>query len=88
MPQSCVVSESDDCHSRYWLQTLLLDESAAGQRDAMQTANNNARLMTQICLDFDASVGALPRMSKDENAGGRAAGAAADQSAEQCSARH
>ncbi|WP_397441989.1 LegC family aminotransferase [Polaromonas sp. UC242_47] len=34
-------------HSNYWLQTLLLDESFADQRDAVLTATNDAGLMTR-----------------------------------------
>lgn len=35
------------CSSNYWLQTLLLDESYADQRDAVLTATNDAGLMTR-----------------------------------------
>lgn len=42
-----IVAEPKDCRSNYWLQTLLLDESAAGQRDAILTATNDAGLMTR-----------------------------------------
>lgn len=47
VPQSRIVAESEDCRSNYWLQTLLLDESAAGQRDAILAATNDAGLMTR-----------------------------------------
>jgi perosamine synthetase len=42
-----LVREPKDCQSNYWLQTLLLDESAADQRDAVLTATNDAGLMTR-----------------------------------------
>ncbi|MFZ4539565.1 LegC family aminotransferase [Propionivibrio sp.] len=42
-----LVAEPAGCHSNYWLQTLLLDESFAGQRDAILTATNDAGLMTR-----------------------------------------
>ena len=42
-----IVAEPAGCHSNYWLQTLLLDESLADQRDAILTATNDAGLMTR-----------------------------------------
>lgn len=42
-----LVSEPAGCTSNYWLQTLLLDESFAGQRDAVLTATNDAGFMTR-----------------------------------------
>ena len=42
-----LVAEPVGCHSNYWLQTLLLDESLADQRDAVLTATNDAGLMTR-----------------------------------------
>lgn len=45
--QSCIVAEPEGCRSNYWLQTLLLDESSAGQRDAILTATNDEGLMTR-----------------------------------------
>lgn len=42
-----LVTESADCSSNFWLQTLLLDESHASQRDAVLTATNDAGLMTR-----------------------------------------
>ena len=42
-----VVAEPDACQSNYWLQTLLLDDSLADQRDAVLTATNEAGLMTR-----------------------------------------
>jgi perosamine synthetase len=47
MPQARIVTEPDGCRSNYWLQTLLLDKSAAGQRDAILAATNDAGLMTR-----------------------------------------
>ena len=45
--QARIVAEPEDCRSNYWLQTLLLDESAAGERDAILAATNDAGLMTR-----------------------------------------
>lgn len=45
--QVSVQTEPAGCRSNYWLQTLLLDESAADQRDAILTATNDAGLMTR-----------------------------------------
>jgi perosamine synthetase len=42
-----LVAEPEGCRSNYWLQTLLLDESLADQRDAVLTATNDAGLMTR-----------------------------------------
>jgi perosamine synthetase len=42
-----LVAEPAGCHSNYWLQTLLLDESLADQRDAVLTATIDAGLMTR-----------------------------------------
>jgi aminotransferase in exopolysaccharide biosynthesis len=42
-----LVAEPAGCHSNYWLQTLLLDESLADQRDAVLVATNEAGLMTR-----------------------------------------
>ncbi len=39
--------EPADCHSNYWLQTLVLDEKFAAQRDAILQATNAAGLMTR-----------------------------------------
>jgi aminotransferase in exopolysaccharide biosynthesis len=40
-------SEPDGSHSNYWLQTLLLEESAANQRDIILEASNNVGLKTR-----------------------------------------
>lgn len=42
-----LVAEPAGYRSNYWLQTLLLDESLADQRDAILTATNDAGLMTR-----------------------------------------
>ena len=42
-----IVEEPAGCRSNYWLQTLLLDESAAGLRDDILAATNDAGLMTR-----------------------------------------
>ena len=42
-----LVDEPSGCHSNFWLQTLLLDESQADQRDAVLAATNDAGLMTR-----------------------------------------
>ena len=47
VPQARIVVEPEGCRSNYWLQTLLLDESAAGQRDAILAATNDAGLATR-----------------------------------------
>jgi perosamine synthetase len=41
------MSEPSGSRSNYWLQTLLLDESAAGQCDWILAATNDAGLMTR-----------------------------------------
>ena len=43
----CLLAEPAGCRSNYWLQTLMLDESLADQRDAVLTATNDAGLMTR-----------------------------------------
>lgn len=45
--QARIVVEPEGSRSNYWLQTLLLDESAAGQRDAILAATNDVGLMTR-----------------------------------------
>jgi aminotransferase in exopolysaccharide biosynthesis len=47
VPAVRMVSEPAGARSNYWLQTLLLDESAAGQRDWILAATNDAGLMTR-----------------------------------------
>jgi perosamine synthetase len=45
--QARIFAEPERCRSNYWLQALLLDEAAAGQRDAILAATNEAGLMTR-----------------------------------------
>lgn len=47
VPQLRIISEPKGCQSNYWLQTLLLDEAVAGQRDAILAATNNLGLITR-----------------------------------------
>jgi aminotransferase in exopolysaccharide biosynthesis len=42
-----IVAEPSGCHSNYWLQTLLLDESMAHLRDRILLETNDAGLMTR-----------------------------------------
>ena len=42
-----LLAEPPGCASNYWLQTLILDESLAEQRDAILAATNDAGLMTR-----------------------------------------
>lgn len=42
-----LMSEPAGCSSNYWLQTLVLDASQAGERDAVLAATNDAGLMTR-----------------------------------------
>ena len=47
VPEACVVAEPESCHSNYWLQTLVIDDSDAWQRDAILAATNDTGLMTR-----------------------------------------
>ncbi len=47
VPGVNIVAEPTGCTSNYWLQTLMLDGSAAGQKDAILNATNDAGLMTR-----------------------------------------
>jgi len=47
IPEARVVSEPVGSTSNYWLQTLLLEEAVAHQRDVVLTATNDAGLMTR-----------------------------------------
>lgn len=47
VPNVRLVAEPDGCRSNYWLQTLLLDESAADRRDEILRATNDAGYMTR-----------------------------------------
>jgi perosamine synthetase len=42
-----LVAEPTGCRSNYWLQTLLLNASAASQRDEILAVTNDAGLMTR-----------------------------------------
>jgi len=42
-----IVVEPEGCRSNYWLQTLLLDESVASQRDTILACTNDMGLMTR-----------------------------------------
>lgn len=42
-----IAAEPEGCRSNYWLQTLVLDESAANKRDEILAATNDAGLMTR-----------------------------------------
>ncbi|KAA6183929.1 LegC family aminotransferase [Thiohalocapsa marina] len=42
-----LIQEPPGCESNYWLQTLILDEAVADQRDAVLTVTNDAGLMTR-----------------------------------------
>lgn len=47
IPQVKIFSEPNDCHSNYWLQTLMLHDSVADQRDSILAVTNDAELMTR-----------------------------------------
>ena len=47
VPELKVVAEPAGCMSNYWLQTLMLDESSAHQKDAILTMTNARGLMTR-----------------------------------------
>ena len=47
LAQVQLFTEPANCESNYWLQTLILDESVADQRDAILEATNDAGLMTR-----------------------------------------
>ncbi len=47
VPQVRIFAEPNGCRSNYWLQTLLLDRSVAGERNEILTSANNAQLMTR-----------------------------------------
>jgi predicted outer membrane repeat protein len=42
-----IVAEPDGCRSNYWLQALMLDKSAAEQKEAILAATNDVGLMTR-----------------------------------------
>lgn len=66
MPQAHIVAEPEGSRSNYWLQTLLLDESVAGHRDAILAASNDAGLMTRpawTLMHRLAPYGECPKMA-------------------------
>ena len=66
VPHARIVAEPEGCRSNYWLQTLMLDESAAGQRDTVLAATNDAGLMTRppwTLIHRLAPYRACPRMN-------------------------
>ena len=47
IPQVNLVSERSGCRSNYWLQTLLLNKSAANQKESILAATNDVNFMTR-----------------------------------------
>lgn len=47
VPETRLVAEPEGCRSNYWLQTLLLNESVAGQRDTILAVTNDEGFMTR-----------------------------------------
>lgn len=47
MPELRMIEQRQGCTSNYWLQTLLLDEAFADQRDDILSATNDCGLMTR-----------------------------------------
>jgi len=45
--QASILQEPEGCHSNYWLQTMVLDKSAADQRNVILTSTNDAGVMTR-----------------------------------------
>ena len=45
--EACLMREPSGCESNYWLQTLVLSDAVADQRDAILQATNDAGLMTR-----------------------------------------
>jgi len=60
-----LISEPSECHSNYWLQTLLLDSENAHLRDSILKATNDAGFMTRpawILMHELAPFKVCPRM--------------------------
>jgi perosamine synthetase len=60
-----ILAEPAGCRSNYWLQALLLDESRAGERDAILGATNDAAVMTRPVWSLNHRASAFrgsPRM--------------------------
>lgn len=47
LPEARIFAEPNGCRSNYWLQTLLLDDTAARERDGILAATNDAGFMTR-----------------------------------------
>lgn len=65
VPSVRLVGEPAGCCSNYWLQTLVLDEAVAMQRDAILTSTNDSGLMTRPAWSLMHSLPAYracPRM--------------------------
>jgi perosamine synthetase len=65
IPGARLMSEPAGCRSNYWLQTLLLDESRAAERDAILAASNDVGVMTRPVWALNhraAAFAASPRM--------------------------
>jgi len=65
IPEVTLVREPDGCRSNYWLQTLLLDEGSAAQRDEILQLTNDSGLMTRpawTLMHKLAPYAACPRM--------------------------
>ena len=63
-----LLSEPAGCTSNYWLQTLILDEQHAGQRNAILQATNDAGFMTRplwTLMNRLAHFAACPSMETD-----------------------
>jgi perosamine synthetase len=66
VPSVRLVAEPAGCSSNYWLQTLVLDEAVATQRDAILASTNDAGLMTRPAWSLMHSLPAYracPRMA-------------------------
>jgi len=66
VPHIHLVAEPRACRSNFWLQTLLLDEFVAGQRDSILRATNDVGLMTRPAWNLMyrlAPFSGCPRMS-------------------------
>lgn len=65
IPGVRILAEPAGCHSNYWLQALLLDESRAAERDAILAASNDAAVMTRPVWSLNHRASAFrtsPRM--------------------------
>jgi len=65
VPSAHLIAEPVGCRSNYWLQTLLLDECVAQEREAILLATNDAGLMTRpvwVLMHRLPQFSACPRM--------------------------